>query len=361
MQTALDGIARTLPSTAGHDNASLRFRVSQWRDETDSNHELTLWLAMAMVSGLLIIGCANLSSILLARGISRRRDYAIRFATGASRMQLIRQSLIEVLLLAFAALGIAWPATFTALRLIRDHLAALQVSMPNLARIQVNSHGLLFSFAIALLSSILCGFFPALSATSISVAAGLRETGTNLTGGRSAHRFLRSLLAMEAGISMLLLLTSGLLVRSLVRLMLDDHGLRSDHVLTLRLPTGSWLAAPTQATSEDQHRRSQSYLALMRQAQAVPGVQAAALASSLPLSNTVVRSRFYAPSDLSEIMPITQAVTGDYFRVMGIPFLSGHTFDGRGGVSKLPSAIVNEAFVRRYFNGEDPVGKFPPT
>lgn len=363
-QERLDRLASTLHASDDDRHDGLRLRASQLRYETDANQKLTLWLAMGMVSGLLLIGCGNLSSILLARAIGRRRDYAIRLATGASRLQLIRQALLEVFLLAFAALPVACVAAYSALDLIRNHLTAVGSGIPNLVRIQLNSHSLLFSFAITLLCALICGLFPAISTTSVDVGAALRETGTLLDGRRSTRRFLHFLLGSEACISLLLLLTSGLLVRSLTRIMSDNHGLRPEHVLTLRLPTGSWQGLSTQETPEEQQRRTAKYLELLRQAQETRGAQAAALASSLPLSHTEVRGRFYAPGHRdgsggsSEIMPITQAVTRDYFRAMGIPVLSGHTFEVAGRISKLPTVLVNQAFVRQYFSGENPVGKF---
>jgi ABC-type antimicrobial peptide transport system permease subunit len=129
-------------------------------------------------------------------------------------------------------------------------------------------------------------------------------------------------------------------------------------VLTLRLPTGAWLAAPGERSAPpEQQRRVARYLELLRQAERVRGVEAAALASSLPLSHTVVRTRLLAP-DGSTIMPIGVAVTSDYFRVLGMPVLSGRTFDRDGA---LPVALVNEAFVRQYFRGLNPVGQFLAT
>jgi len=356
-QTGLNLLQSSPPTTI------TRFRVSPWRDETDSTYKLILWLAMGMVCGLLIIACANLASLLMARAVARRRDYAIRLATGASRSQLIKQTLLEVCLLALASLLVAWPLTSVSLHLVRAYLSSTRMGMPDIARVQLNGLSLLFSFGIAFLAALVCGLFPALSATSIDLAAGLRDTASQTTGKRPVRRFLYSLIAVEAGVSMLLLLTSGLLIRSLVRLMTDDHGLKPDHVLTLRLPTGSWQRLSVKETPQDQQGRINRYLAMLHEAQAVRGVRAAALSSSLPLSHTQVRTHVNAPNESStaerqQIAPISQAVTGDYFRVMGIPILSGRTFESRDDASKLPLALVNQSFVRKYFAGQNPTGKF---
>ena len=345
----LDRLARTY-----HD--PLRLRATKLVSKTDPNQKLTLWLAMGMVCGLLLIGCANLSSILLARAIARKRDYAIRLATGASRSQLIRQALMEVFVLAIAAFGLACAVTYGALNLIREHLTTTGAGMPNLAHVRLNGYSLFFSFGIALLCALLCGLFPAISTTNIDLASGLRESGSFNDGRRSAHRFLHSLLAIEASISLLLLLTSGLLMRSFSRMLSEDHGLQPDHVLTMRLPTGAWQALSKRRTPEDEQRLISKYLDLLGQAQETSNVQAAALASSLPLSHVAVSTLFISPAR-EQVDAITQAVTPDYFRVMGIPILSGHTFDLADSHSKRKVVMVNQAFARKYFNGQDPVGR----
>ena len=120
---------------------------------------------MGMVGGLLVIACANLASLLMARAVARRRDYAIRLATGASRSQLINQVLLEVCILAFASLLIACPATSLALHLIRDYLASTRAGIPSIARVQLNGYSLLFSFGVAFVAALVCGLIPAFSAT----------------------------------------------------------------------------------------------------------------------------------------------------------------------------------------------------
>jgi predicted permease len=336
-QAALDSMSASLPP--GPDGAVLRVHLAQWRDETDPDRRLTIWLAMGMVSGLLIISCANLASILLARAISRRRDYAIRLATGASRLRLIRQSLLEICTLALVSLILASAGASVALSFIRNGLADRQPGIPDLARIHLSGTVLLFSFAISLAAALICGLYPAFASTSIDLSTGLRDFGAHAGSGRSSRRFLHALLAVEAAISMLLLMTSGVLVRSLARLLSDDHGLKPDRVLTLHLPTGSWQRLPRKQTEEDRRRRIQQYLDLMRQAESIHGVEAAALSSSLPLSHAAVRTSLEAPSGRGQIMPVMQSVTSDYFRAMGIPFLSGRTFTPADAASKVGALL----------------------
>ncbi len=357
-QHAMDAIATAISEAGTDSRGPLYLHASAITYDTDAQQRATLWMAMGMVCGLLLIGCSNLSSVLLARSISRRRDYAIRLATGATRMQLIRQSLIEVFLLAFASLAIACAGTYGALSLIRDHLTTIGAGIPYLSHVQLNMRSLFFSFAIALLSALLCGTFPAVASTSIDLASGLRETGTLIDSRKNAHRFLRSLLAIEAGISLLLLLDSGLLVRSLTRMLSEDHGLRPDHVLTMRLPTGAWHGLSRKKTPEEQAIPRAEYMQLLAQVQQTPGVQAAALSSSLPLSHVMVTTISRVPGQSEPIYMVTQAVTRDYFRAMGIPIISGETFAPGASAKDRPYAIVNQAFVSKYFNEQNPVGRF---
>jgi putative ABC transport system permease protein len=361
-QSALNVLAATFGEAKPGNHQPRRLRITAWHDEPDQTYKVTLWLALAMVSGLLIIACANLSSILLARAISRRRDSAIRLATGASRLQLTRQSLIEICLLALLALAKGSTASAISLNYIRDHLSALSTGIPNLARIEMNGRVLLFSFGVSLLAALISGLLPAISATSIDLSTGLRESGTHAGTGHRVRRLMHLLVSVETGISMMLLLTSGLLVRSLVHLASEDHGIRPDRVLTVRLPSGSWQAISVKRTPDEERKQIARYLDILGEAEAIRGVESAALASSLPLSHVSVSTRLLSPDEATtvqakQIMPLAQAVTADYFRVMGIPLLTGRTFDARDARSAVEAVLVNEAFTRRYFQGENPVGK----
>ncbi len=357
----LNQLASSLQSSAGQDHRPIYLRSEGWHEGVESSQKYILWLAMGMTFGPLLIGCSNVASILLARGIRSSRDYTIRLATGASRGQIMRQSLLEIAILASVGCVIACIFTSVSLQFIRTYLSGAGTGIPNITRIHLSAYSVLFASGIALLSAMLCGLLPALLTTRIDLSTGLRETGTKVAGGRSARGFLCWVVGIQACIAMLLLLSSGLLVRSLARLISDDHGLRPDHVLTLRLPTGSWDASdPGPGGSQP---RLEQYLRLLERAQRTHGVEAAALASSLPLSHTVTRTRLKAPdfmasADRGTIMPICQAVTRDYFRVMGIPVLSGRTFDSFDSASKARTGVINEAFRRKYFGRERPIGHF---
>ncbi|HLH05157.1 MAG TPA: ADOP family duplicated permease [Bryobacteraceae bacterium] len=336
----------------------LRLRAESWEETGNPDQRIIVWLAMGMTGGLLAIGCANLCSLLLARGIARRREYAVRLALGGRRADLMRDALGQMLILAVFALTLSLGMTWIALPVLRNALTESVHGIPNLARMHLDGRAVLFGFGVASLCAFVCGLLPAWIATSMDAASGLRESGAKVAGSRPVRRFLRAVVALETAVSMMLLVTSLLLVRSLQRLLSEDHGMRSDHVLTLRLPKGSWHGD----RSVDPKLRITSYMELLDRAQAMQGVQAAALASSLPLSHTVVRTRIETPRLTAVarqpiIEPVSQSVTRDYFRAMGIPLLAGRSFEAHEPESKVQPALVNEAFARAYFRGANPVGQ----
>jgi putative ABC transport system permease protein len=359
-QSALSAIASSITASL-RGREPLELRARKWQRNVNESQRTMVWLAMGVSCGLLLIGCANLSSVLLARGIARRRDYAVSLAVGATRRQLIAQSFLEVAILLGGSLALVLAIGYFVLPVLRDRIALLPTGIPNLARIHLGAGTLLFCFGMASISALLCGCLPALFATAIDVSTGLRESTLKIAGSRSVRRLLHSIVALEVAVSMLLLLSSLLLVRSLTRLLSEDHGMRADHVLTMRLPSGSWHSR-ARLSDNDEHRLIRNYLSLLARAQATAGVQAAALTSSLPLSNTVVRTHVELPGASARgkehtIEPVTQCVTSDYFRAMGTPILAGRSFSSADAASKVHVALVNQTFVREYLGGADPIGQ----
>jgi predicted permease len=338
-----------------------RLRISVWQAEKNDTRNIILWLAFGTVIGLMAIGCVNVSSLLLARGLSRRRDYAIRIATGASHGRLLRQSFLEAMLLSFAGLAFALACSAAILHFLRESLNARALGIADIGHAQMDFRLVLFGFALSLLAALVSAGLPAWLTASLDLSEGLRESGTQTATGYRVRRVMFALTGLQAGICMMLLLVSGLLVSSLVRLTNDDHGIRADHVLTMRLPFGSWF--PAVRTPEERLKQTRRYLALLSRVQSVGGVQAAALSSSLPLSNVTVSTHLQKPTETaradSPLMLVrTVAVTKDYFRVMGISLAAGQLFRPSDGPAQPKVAIVNQAFADRYFRGVNPVGRF---
>ncbi len=322
---------------------------------------IVLWLALVTVMGLLAIGCANVSILLLARGLSRRRDYAIRIATGASPGRLMRQSFVEALLLSFIGLVLGLVFSAAIVHFLRESLNATVLGIPDIAHARIDFRLVVFSFAVSSFAALLSAGLPAWLTASLDLSEGLRESGTQTATGHSVRRLMFGLTGVQAGICVALLLVSGLLVSRLLRLKNDDHGIRADRVLTMRLPFGSWFPAPR--TPEEKLKQIRRYLNLLERVQSVDSVDSAALSSSLPLSNVNVSTPLRKPSETvradDPLMFVrTMAVTRDYFRVMGIPLAAGQLFRPSDGPAQPKVAIINQAFADQYFHGANPVGRF---
>jgi len=360
-EAALNTVAASWNREHSSDKEKLKLRDTLWHAEDRPTRDIILWLALGMVAGLLMIGCANVSSLLLARGLTRRRDYAIRMATGATHGRIIRQSFIEILLLALTGLLFALGISAGIIHFLRESLNVTALGIPDIAHARIDIRIIGFSFAVSLMCAVLSACLPAWSAPPWGLSEGLRESGTQSATGYRVRRLMFGLVGIEAGTCMALLLISGLLVSSLVRLKNDDHGIRADHVLTMRLPFGSWFHSAR--TPEERLRQTRRYLNLLDRVRSVHGVESAALSSSLPLSNVNVTTVLPTPSgtaraDNGRIGVRTLAVTGNYFRVMGIPLIAGHSFERTNGSVPTKVVLVNQAFVDLYFRDANPVGRF---
>jgi predicted permease len=360
-QSVLDTMAAALNRQHPSKHEKVRLRALVWQAEDNPNTKIILWLALGTVVGLLAIGCANVSSLLLARGLSRRRDYAIRIATGASYGRLMRQSFVEVLLLSLIGLALGLICSASIVHFLRESLDAAALGIPDIAHAKIDFRVVVFSFLVSLSAALLSAGLPAWITASLDLSEGLRESGTQTATGHRVRRLMFGLMGVQAGICMALLLISGLLITSLMRLKNDDHGIRADRVLTMRLPFGSWFPAPR--TPEEKLKQTRRYLNLLDRVRSVDGVVSAALSSSLPLSNVNVSTHLRTPSETaradSPLMLVrTMAVTTDYFRVMGIPLAVGQLFRPSDGPGQPKVVMINQAFADRYFHGANPVGRF---
>ena len=174
---------RFLEQGASSEKEKLKLRGTLWHAEDRPTRDIILWLALGMVAGLLMIGCANVSSLLLARGLTRRRDYAIRMATGATHGRIIRQSLIEVLLLALTGVLFALGISAGIIHFLRESLNATALGIPDIAHARIDIRIIGFSFAVSLMSAVLSASLPAWSASSVGLSEGLRESGTQSATG----------------------------------------------------------------------------------------------------------------------------------------------------------------------------------
>jgi putative ABC transport system permease protein len=316
---------------------------------------------LGAVAFVLLIACANLANLFLVRAAARRREIAIRTALGATRARLLRQLLTESILL--SALGgllglvLAFWAT--------DALDGLgQDVLPRMREVAIDSQVLAFTLGISLLTGILFGLAPALHGTSIPLRESLGEAAPSTYGGR--RRLTAILVVAEVALSLVLLAGAGLLLKSTYRLLRVDLGFDPRNVLTaeIHLPAQKYTDKRLERTFSPAAyaRAARFYDELIGAVRTLPGVRAAGAVSSLPLAGDSwgKHAIFYdrpLPAHVNDLPQMQyRIVAGDYFRVLGIP-VRGRAFTSADGFRAPRVAIVSEAFARRYWNGEDPIGK----
>jgi putative ABC transport system permease protein len=309
----------------------------------------TLFIVLAAVGLLLLIGCGNVANLLLARAMAREKEFAIRSALGANRWRLIRQLLVESMILAVggAALGIllAWGGLKSLVALMPQNI------IPAEAVIRLNTPVLVFTLGVAVLTALVFGLVPALKAARKDLNEPLRDSGKGISGGFRHGRLRDAVVVLEVGLSLTLLVGAGLLMRSFVALRDVKLGMRPDHVLVARLP----LPVDRYKTAA---QVTGFYRPLLQRLKALPGVVEATETSTLPPYGGI-------PSDIEipgkthseKWNALFQLCSEGYFPVLKIQFVGGRPFTEAevNGARKL--AIVNQTFVRKYLGNDNPIGK----
>jgi putative ABC transport system permease protein len=356
-RSALRIVARQLEEEAPRDRAGLKILITQWRDTPDQKYTLTLLFVMVAVSLLMLIVCADVGGLLLTRAVERQKEITIRASLGAGLWRIVRQLLSESLVLAILGSMGGIVLAGTLLRLLRKELAALPIVLPHLQQVGLNLRVLGFNAVLCLLLAILCSLAPILVAARIDLQAVLRS-GPAGSGPRGSSRLFATLIGLETGFAFLLLVGSGLMIRSLVRLQQEDHGFRPDHVLTLRVPVGT-LTQPRPTGKYDTRPRQMAYYReILQRVKSVPGVKAAAIVNNPPLSdiNTSLDLGLTGPD--GQPQPTSgRTISPDYFAAMGIPLLVGRAFNERDRTGAPPVAIINETLARRLFPNRNPLGQ----
>ena len=306
-----------------------------------------LFLAVAIV---LLIACVNVSSLLLVRAIRQQRDYAVRVAIGASSSRIIRESLVEGLLLSMAGglLGLVFAAIA-----IRTTLHLMPDSMPRIDSVSMNPIVAAFALVVAVAAGVLCSLAPAFAALRINLIESLKE-GAQI-GGNASHTWLRSALVVsEVAIALVLLTLSGVFLRSLEKMQQVDPGFRADHALIAgyQLPLAQY---PTTASVGAFNR------AVIDQLSSKPGVTAVAITNAVAASDVSPRSAFTVEGVSADHWKLKFAaftsVYGDYFGAMGIPLLEGRTFTMHDDSNAPPVVIVNQSMARDCWPGQSAIGK----
>lgn len=341
-----NGLARQYPAT----NASHAAKVIRMKDDLVQYIRPTLLLLAGAVGFVLLIACANVANLLLARSTARKREFAIRIALGADRWRVIRQLLTESVLLSLggSALGVLLAGWGTGLV-----LAAAPGSLPRSGEIEIDPYVLLFALVVAVVTGILFGLAPAFQSANANPQGSLKE-GTRGAGG-GPHRAEDVFVAVEIGLAVILLAGAGLMMQSVWRLLQVDPGFNVRNVLTMQIAL-----SPKVMTSPPDIRLA--YRQLVERVASIKGIQWAGVTSLIPLSDSDSENSFWpgsGPQPPREQMmsAVFYIVTPDYPRVMQIPLLRGRFFTDRDDTGSPPVAIIDEVLAKHLFPGQDPIGR----
>jgi predicted permease len=336
-------------------NQNKSFRVVALRDQLVGPVRNTLYLLMSAVALVLLIACGNAANLMLARATARWREIAVRSALGAARWDIVRQLLAESLVLGFlaAAVGVMLASIGTSALLLRSTTG---IALPRLAEIAVDTRVLLFAIAVAFASSIVFGLAPAFQAAGVNVYDALKDAGARgIVGGRGAR--LRSVLLVgQIALSLVLVISAGLLFRSFLSLTEVDLGFRSEGLLavTTHIPARTEQRYVTATEFEDE------LFARLRQ---LPGVTSVGAAMGVPAgpygSNGAyaIEGRSSFDGQLNKLPQADFSIASpSYFATMGIPLKRGRDFNERDRVDSMPVVIISESVARQNFAGEDPLG-----
>lgn len=309
-----------------------------------------LLILFGAVGLVLLIACANVANLLLARAAVRQREVAIRLALGASRARLIRQFLLESLVLAFtgAVLGLLLA------RWSLDALAPLaKGALPVFQEFPLDGRVFGFLLTVAMLSGIAFGIVPALQTSHGDVRDSLAETGGKTTGSNRQQLFRSTLVVLEIAVSLILLVGAGLLLRGFLNLRNTEPGLVAENVLTAHLPV---------PVAQLEGSTPRIFRPTLEKIRAIPGVRSAALISMLPIQSAWTNGGFAiegrpAPQPGQEPIAELRVASPGFFQSLGIPVLRGRDFTESDGESGPIVAIINEALARKHFPGEDPLGQ----
>jgi predicted permease len=351
-QTEMEGISQRLAAEYPGSNADWDVKVSGLQALLTEDIEPALLILFGAVGFVLLIACANVANLQLARAAARQKEIAIRLALGASRARLMRQLLTESVLLSLMGGAVA---LLFALWSIDALVAALPEDVPRAGEIGLDRYALGFTLLVSLLTGVLLGLAPAWQGTKPDLTEGLKEGGTSLMGAGRRNR-VRSLLVIgEVALSLLLLIGAGLMLKSFYRLREVKPGVDPHNVVTMQINL------PPARYAED-YKQSNFFGTVLERISALPGVASAGATTNLPFigdsqSDFTIEGRPEAQTPKDALIASYDSVSPSYFRATGIPIVKGRAFTEQDKKSALPVAVISETMARRFFGGEDPIGK----
>jgi putative ABC transport system permease protein len=348
----LDAIGQRLSAAYPRTNEGLGFTARSLHRDYVGDLRLPMLILFGAVGLVLLIACANVANLLLAQATTRRKEIAIRIALGARRWTIVRQMLVESLLLAcggglIGVLGAFWGVEALA-KLLPESLSKLQ-------GVAIDARVLLFTLGVSVLTAIVFGGVPALLASRTTPGATLSDVARDMAGGTSGRHVRRVLVVSEVALAVVLLVSAGLLIRSFQLLRQVEPGFKTEDALTMRM------VLPFPKYSKQEARRA-FYDEVLRQVKEVPGVDAAGVITFLPLSFSGMNFSFSVegrtgPSDMNLPFALFRVVSPDYFRAMSIPLLRGRYFEALDSPDSAPVVVINRRFAEKYWPGEEAIGK----
>src|ERR1043166_8980615 len=350
-QANMNAVAQSQAQRYPQTNVGIGIKVASLQEQMVGDVRPMLVVLLGAVAFVLLIACANVGNLLLARATARSREMAIRGALGASRSRVVRLLLTESVLLAIVGGTVGLLLAIWSL----DLLVSLKpANLPRLAEINVNRTVFLFTAAVSVLTGVLFGLAPAWQVSKTDLNEGLKESGRGGSDAPRRHRMRALLVISEVALSLVLLIGAGLMIRSFSRLLAVDPGFKADHVLTafVSLPVAKYSKHEEQTAFFDR---------LLERLRNVPGISAAGVVTDIPLnggSSTGFDVEGRTPASPGQrAMTDYRVISPDYFAAMGMRLLKGRAF---GPSDKEPApgvVIINETMAARFFAGEDPIGK----
>jgi putative ABC transport system permease protein len=333
-------------------NDGLTFSSQPLREVLVGDVQRPLWVMLGAVGFVLLVACANVANLLLARGSARHGELSVRAAIGAGRSRLIRQLVTESILLGLmgGALGLGLGYWST-----QALIAARPADLPRIDDIHLNGTVVLFTFGAALITSLIFGLIPALQATNEHLLRGLQESGRSSGGGRRTHRLRSTLVVAEMALAVILLTGAGLLIRSFIALTQVNPGFQPEGAITLRL---TFQGAEYKGGDQVRNRVDQ----LIARIRELPQVTAVAAGAVLPLGGLGALNDFAVegapppPPDVNQEIGVASA-TPDYFKAIGAPLVRGRLFTDLDQPKSPTVVLLNEAAAKKWFPNQDPIGR----
>jgi putative ABC transport system permease protein len=333
-------------------NAKVGATLVPLHEQIVGNIKRPLLVLLGAVGFVLLIACANVANLTLARAATRGREFALRSALGASRGRVIRQLLTESVLLAAIGGVVGLALAFWLLRLL---LAVSPPGTPGLEKVHIDLYVLGFTLLVTVLTGLVFGLAPALQLSKIDLNRSLKDTGKGVPGGVRGGRLRGALVIAEIALALILLIGSGLLIKSFVLLHRVDPGFNPDHLVTLRVILN-------RTPYPNMPQVLNFYSQLLDRVKALPGVRSAATISTLPLSANATDTSFLIegrpqPPPNQEPVAWYNSVSPDYFRAMEMPIIHGRSFTQLDNEKSPLVVIISETMARRYWPNEDPLGQ----